>query len=318
MAYSDLSRMGLSGRPRAMQPGSVRSQDFAQYVPYHLTKSSERLGWNGFRVEIVRGHEASEIALPPLDHHLLNLIVSVPTLHAHRWDGLVREETGQEGAASIVPAGRESYWRWRYLEAGTPCDFHLHLDPGFVRRVAVKNLDDLPPAVEFRGDLCFYNSHLRTLCGSLMAEVEHQGMHGALYAESLATAIVTVLLKVQEPWRISAAPSSSPASKTSLRLVCDHIEANLAGDLHLESLGQLIGLGPDRFGEVFRSTLGVSPYRYVLQRRMDRARVLLHSTSLTITEIAVNLGFADHAHFTSTFRRLTEITPSRFRRESLR
>lgn len=301
-----------------MQSRSVRSQDFAQYVPYRLTSSSERLGWSGFRVEIVRGHEAGEIHLPPLDHHLLNLIVAVPTLHAHRWDGLMGEETGQEGAAALVPAGRQSYWRWHYLEAGIPCDFHLHLDPAFVRRVATRNLDDLPPAVEFRGDLCFYNSHLRNLCNSLMAEVEHEGIHGGLYAESIATAIVAVLLKVQEPWRVSVAPPEPHAFKLALRLVCDHIEANLAGDLHLESLGQLMGLGPDRFGEVFRSTLGVSPYRYVLQRRIDRARVLLSSTALTITEIATGLGFADHAHFTSTFRRLTEVTPSHYRRESMR
>jgi len=301
-----------------MQLRSVRSQDFAQYVPYHLTRSSERFGWNGFRVEIVRGHKAGELSLPPLDHHLLNLIVSVPTLHAHRWDGLVREETAQEGAASLVPAGRESYWRWQYLQAGTPCDFHLHLDPTFVRRVAVMNLDNLPQAIEFRGDLCFYNSHLRALCESLMEEVEHEGMHGTLYAESIVTAIVTVLLKAQELWRASFAPPESHPSEGALRLVCDYIEANLSGDLHLDSLGQMMGLGPDRFGEVFRSAFGVSPYRYVLRRRIDRARVLLHSTSLTITEIAVQLGFADHAHFTSTFRRLTEVTPSRFRRESLR
>ncbi len=141
----------------------ARSQDFAQYVPYHVTKSSHHLGWRGFRGEIVRGHSAGEITLPPLDHHLLNLIVSVPTLHEHRWGGVQREEVGREGAASLVPAGHQSYWRWRYVEEGVPCDFHLHLDPAFVRRIAVVNLDDLPQDVEFRANLCFYNPALRVL-----------------------------------------------------------------------------------------------------------------------------------------------------------
>ena len=62
----------------------IRSQDFAQYVPYRLTKSSDHLDWRGFRVEVVRDHSSGEITLPPLDHHLLNPIVAVPTRHEHR------------------------------------------------------------------------------------------------------------------------------------------------------------------------------------------------------------------------------------------
>ncbi len=301
-----------------MRKQPVRSQDFAQYVPYHLTRSSHRLGWQGFRAEIVRGHSAGEISLPPLDHHLLNLIVSVPTLHEHRWDGARREELAQEGAAALVPAGHESYWRWNYAEPGTPCDFHLHLDPAFVRRVAVANLDQLPPTVEFHGDLCFYNPHLRTLCHALLAEVEEDGANGTLYAESLTTAIVAIQLRIQQPWRSASAPAATRSPGIALGPVCEYIDANLAGDLHLAVLAEMVGLGPDRFGEVFRSALGVSPYRYVLQRRIDRARGLLSSTTLAITRIAIDLGFADHAHFSATFRRVTGLTPSRFRREARR
>ena len=301
----------MRGRP-------VRSQDFAQYVPYNLTKSSQHLGWRGFRVEIVRDHCAGEISLPPLDHHLLNLIVAVPTRHEHRWGGLRREETAHEGAAALVPAGQESYWRWNYLAPGTPCDFHLHLDPAFVRRVAASNLDELPPEVEFRGDLCFYNSSLQAIAHLLLNEVEQEGAHGSLYAESLVTSLVALLLTAEQPLRkISSVPAPSAAAQR-LRLALEYIDAHLGDNLHLEQIGGVAGLGPDRLGEVFRAALGVSPYRYVLQRRVERAKTLLGGRSSSITEIAVSLGFADHAHFSATFRRVTGVTPSHFRMESRR
>ena len=304
--------------PRVIPRRQVRSQDFAQYVPYSLTKQSDHLDWRGFRVDIVRGHSPGEITLPPLDHHLLNLIVAVPTFHEHRWDGAQRAETGQEGAASLVPAGRESYWRWNYLAEGTPCDFHLHLQPSFVRRTAVANLDDLAPAVEFHGDLCFYHPALRTLALLLLEEVEQDGIHGPLYAESIATSLVALLLRIQNPHRASPATPRLSRTRDRLRLVCDYIDANLGGNLHLDQLGEIAGVGPDYFGEIFRAALGLSPYRYVIERRIERGKQLLKANTSSITEIAVALGFADHAHFSATFRRSTGITPSRFRRESQR
>ncbi len=303
---------------RDRRNGTVRSEDFAQYVPYTLTKSSDQLGWHGFRVEIVRGHSAGEISLPALDHHLLNFIVAVPTQHEHRWAGASREEIGREGAASLVPAGEESYWRWKYMAEGTPCDLHLHLDPAFVRRVAVNNLDELPRGTEFRGDLCFYNSDLSMISHLLLQAVEQDGSYGALYAESLATSLVSLLLRMQQPARRTPGRTDNSHAMHRVQIVCDYIDANLGSDLHLEHLGELAGLGPDRFGEVFRTALGVSPHRYVLQRRIERAKSHLRGDTAPITKIAVDLGFSDHAHFSATFRKATGLTPSRFRSEALR
>lgn len=291
----------------------VRSQDFAQYVPYRLTKSSDHLDWRGFRVEIVRGHSAGEITLPPLDHHLLNLIAAVPTLHEHRWGGQRREEVAREGAAALVPAGQESYWRWKYLTDGTPCDIHVHLDPAFVSRSAVASLDRLPRAIELRGELCFYHPTLRQIAQLLLEEVERDGSNGPLYAESLATSLVALLLKAQGAEDADRGSDRRSTGGDRIGTVCEYIEANLAANLHLEQLGAIAGLGPDRFGQVFREKMGVSPHRYVLQRKVERGKVMLKADASSIIDIAVRLGFADHAHFSATFRRVTGVTPSRFR-----
>lgn len=298
------------------QPAVARSQDFDRYVPYQLAMRSDHLPWEGFRMEVVRGHAAGEVSLPPLDHHLLNVILAVPNRHVHRWGGVRAEQTGQEGAASLVPAGHDSYWRWRYLADGTPCDVHLHLQPTFVRRVAVESLCDLPPRVEFRPELCFSNSAVRTLTSALLEEMEVGAPNGPLYGESLATALVAALLTMQAPWRRHVARRTNLWPE--MRAVCRYIEDHLEHPLHLAGLAAVVGLGPERFRHTFRAALGESPYRYVLRRRIDRARDMLRASSLPITVIAHRLGFADHSHLTSTFRRETGVTPSRFRAEARR
>ena len=295
----------------------IRAADLPHYVPYQVGTTSDGLGWRGLRAEIVRGHAPGELHLPPLDHHLLNLIVAVPNRHEHRWDGRASVQTAHPGTASLVTAGAPSYWQWHYLGDGSPCDFHLHFEPAFVRRVAVAALEELPRDAEFHPELCFAHPEVHALGLALLRAVEDRGAHGALYAESLAVALVSVLLTLQQPWRARVQPRGEIAT-IQIRRVCDFIEEHLAADLHLEDLASLVELGPDRFARVFRAVVGETPHQFVLDRRIVRARQLLRTTSLPLAEVALSLGFADQAHFTTTFRRRTGQSPSAFRREAQR
>ncbi|MEM1309361.1 MAG: helix-turn-helix transcriptional regulator, partial [Cyanobacteria bacterium P01_H01_bin.153] len=59
---------------------------------------------------------------------------------------------------------------------------------------------------------------------------------------------------------------------------------------------------------------GVSPYRYLLQQRVERAKQLLEQRSLPISTIALDCGFANQTHLTKVFRQLTGITPKAYRK----
>lgn len=61
------------------------------------------------------------------------------------------------------------------------------------------------------------------------------------------------------------------------------------------------------------TTFGTTPHRYLLQQRIEAAKQLLRRTGGSISEIGLDLGFADQCHFTRTFRRLTGTTPQRFK-----
>jgi AraC family transcriptional regulator len=58
--------------------------------------------------------------------------------------------------------------------------------------------------------------------------------------------------------------------------------------------------------------MGLSPYQYVIQCRVERARLLLQRGDLTIEQVALLVGFADQSHLTYHFKRLIGVTPKRF------
>ena len=297
---------------------TVSSSDLQRYVPYAVGKNSDGLGWRGVRAEIVRGHGPGEISLPALDHHLLNLIVRAPTLHEHRWDGRGAEEIGREGAASLVPAGCESYWRWTYLTPESACDFHVHLKPSFVRRIATDDRRRGEIVADLRGSLCFYEPSVQHLGALLMQEVDGSSRNGPLFAESIATALVLILLRGPESAREGGDTKTRSWPLSTTREMCEFIEEHLGEGLHLEALAERMETGPVTFAREFRKAMGSSPYQYVLTRRVARAKEMLRGTTMSLSDIALQLGFFDHAHFASTFRRRVGVAPSVFRAQACR
>lgn len=99
------------------------------------------------------------------------------------------------------------------------------------------------------------------------------------------------------------------------RLIIEHIEKHLDEELRLGNLAKLANLSRHHFCRAFKVTFGMPPGRYITERRIDRAKGLLRDSRRSITEIALDLGFASHSHFTDAFRKITGITPSRYRHD---
>ena len=99
--------------------------------------------------------------------------------------------------------------------------------------------------------------------------------------------------------------------------VTDYIEEHVADELSLATLAALARLSPFHFARAFKQTLGTPPHRYHTGRRIERAKSLLAADELSVTEIALEVGFGETSSFTAAFRRLTGRTPSSFRRALL-
>jgi len=95
--------------------------------------------------------------------------------------------------------------------------------------------------------------------------------------------------------------------------VAQYVQDNLHRELRLAELSGLVHMSPYHFARLFKQSTGVSPHRFLVRRRIEQARALLEARTLPIAEIARSVGFRTPSHFTTTFRRVTGITPSVYR-----
>jgi AraC family transcriptional regulator len=98
------------------------------------------------------------------------------------------------------------------------------------------------------------------------------------------------------------------------RTVVDFIEENLAENVSLAKLAQLIQLSPYHFCRAFKQSFGVPPHRYHTRRRIDRAKALLANPNESVTSIGMTIGFSETSSFTAAFRKASGMTPTAYRR----
>lgn len=98
-----------------------------------------------------------------------------------------------------------------------------------------------------------------------------------------------------------------------LRQVIDYIDACLEQDLRLAELAAVAGYSVSHFKPMFRRAVGMPVHRFVLERRVQRAHALLVESSLSITTIALETGFAHASHMARCMRRLLGVTPAQVR-----
>jgi AraC-like DNA-binding protein len=98
-----------------------------------------------------------------------------------------------------------------------------------------------------------------------------------------------------------------------LRRVTEHIREHLDQDLTLAQLGAVVYMSPYHFARLFQRSTGVSPHRFVVRTRIDRAVTLLTDPELSIAQISRVVGFRTPSHFSTVFRRITSATPRAYR-----
>lgn len=101
---------------------------------------------------------------------------------------------------------------------------------------------------------------------------------------------------------------------SALRRVRDYVEANLERRIDLGQLAAIANLSRCHFAYAFKQSVGCPPHRYVMSRRLERARHLLITSEQAIAEIAYASGFADQSHFSRAFRAFFGASPLGFRR----
>jgi AraC family transcriptional regulator len=108
-------------------------------------------------------------------------------------------------------------------------------------------------------------------------------------------------------------PIITGLSRWQERIAKELIEAHIEGNISVQDLAATCGLSTSRFAHAFRSSTGMPPHRWLMRRRIERAKSMLGNRNEPLANIALACGFADQAHFNRAFRNATGATPRRWR-----
>lgn len=273
------------------------------------TFSSQSQGWESIRVEEFhqppgqikhqsQAEHAICICLAPRPFRLLQVKGD------RRYTSLYTK-----GDMSITPAGLPFLARWdgddRYLWIRLP----LH----FTQKVAKEAVEIDPDRVELLPEFRARNSSIEQIGMMLLSELKNGGLAGRLYVESLANVLAVELLRNYSATQPSVSLYSGGLSDRQLLTVIDYINDNLAEEIKLLDLAQLLGMSQFHFSHLFKQSIGIPPHQYVIQQRVERAKRFLKQTELSIAEVALLCGFNSHSHLSKWFRQLTGMTPKAYR-----
>jgi AraC family transcriptional regulator len=212
------------------------------------------------------------------------------------------------GDIDFIPAGLSETWEQH--DAGTVVD--IQLTRSLVRRAA----DDigLDPDRVGQEPICqFRDPQIEHVARALDAERRMGYPSGLLYTDSLGLALAARLLSPGTP---PATPNRG-LSTAQLRRVTDFVEDHLDQDLSLVRLADVVGVSASHFKTLFRRSTGLPVHRYVIERRVERARKLLLEGALPAGQVAVMAGFSHQSHMARWMRRILGVTPTSLVRDSL-
>lgn len=152
------------------------------------------------------------------------------------------------------------------------------------------------------------------MLGALFASVDGHTDRSALFVDQLSVAIGVHMVRQYGNGRGDRLAGGRRLSQRCQAKIRDLVQARLDGELTVEELAQTCNLSQAAFLRAFRETMGSTPYRWLLQQRIEKAKDLLQFSPSSLSEIAVVCGFSDQSHFTRAFAQAAGATPRQWRR----
>lgn len=249
---------------------------------------------------------AGDVQPAPTNFHHIVMHLGEPVATRRSLDGRTQQRVQSPGDFDVIPAGMAGRWR----NEGRVGLLLIEIEPDFVAGMADGDAFPTPllPTLRLRDE------QLHHLALALLAEHRGAMPTGRLYAESLMTALLLRLMALRSGSDIAGQASANKLSPRQQQALIDFIEVNIDGALSLADLACLLGYGVSRFKTLFKNSFGRTPHAYVLERRVERARMLIDKGSLPLSQIALESGFSHQSHMAAAFRRSLGISPGQLRR----
>jgi AraC family transcriptional regulator len=251
-----------------------------------------------------------EFESPPLNHHILvfNLNNYSPR-QVHQFAGKEYDGQLRKGDFFLLPAGIPAFFHWESTDEALV----LMISPDFLHQIAIETDYINPDKIELSPVILSNDPQLESIALSLKSEMIQDGIGGLLYIESLTNILGIHLLRNYCCFKSSAQEYKDGLSKYKLKEILEYINAHIDEEISLIALAKLAEISQYYFCQLFKQSMGISPYQYVIQQRVERAKLLLKFGDVAICDVALASGFANQSHLTKHFRKLTGVTPKVYR-----
>jgi AraC family transcriptional regulator len=270
--------------------------------------SSREQGWENLLVEQFQS-PAGEARFDQGDEHAIYLSLAPRPVHALQVQGS-KTYAGLygKGDISIMPAQVSFFSRWdsddRFLL--------IQITSRFIQTVAKETINRNPDLLELLPEFQIRDPQLEAIGMLLLTELKQEDS-SRLYIESLANVLAVHLVRQYAATKPQVTVYEGGLPQRQLSQVLDYINDHLDHDIKLADLAALLNMSQFHFSHLFKQAIGTSPYQYLLQQRIERAKQLLKQSDQPIMEIAFQCGFNNHSHLSQQFRRFTGMTPKAFR-----
>ena len=271
----------------------------------HPTLSSTSAEWSGVALE----EYSVPACVTPRHEHVENFL-HVVLQGSVRYEVLTRGRTLQftanPGTTFILPRGTVDELRW----SGPTHRIAAAIHPTLL----VNALDETVHEhdIELTEQWNSTDPNVMPLLLAMRADLDAGSPAGRIYGESLANALAVYLLNRYSVRQYSPVIYKGGLPRHRLKRVLDHIGDNLIDDLSLSQLAAIAGMSTHYFAEMFRQSTGCAPHRYVLLRRIERAKGRLRDPKCSVIEAALHAGFQNPSHFARMFRKFVGMSPSVF------
>ena len=175
---------------------------------------------------------------------------------------------------------------------------------------APDHIDDTPPPIDLRQFV-----HLANNLFELLQTAKRELERDREAAKALLATASSILQSEIE--RRSRAKGARPGALAPWQIarVRAFIDENLHRTIHAKDLSAVAQRSTSHFSRSFKQASEEPPHAYLVRRRLERACHLMITSSASLSEIALSVGFSDRAHLSRLFRQALGQSPSRWRRD---